>query len=121
MRLHQAIKINSIYSALNGITAIFFAEPIANFMGIIDPLAITLVGIALLLFCILLVGILRTEVINIRLARYVIVLDWLWVVGSLILIVFNPYNITSGGLFLIGITALMVGLLAMLQTKAITV
>jgi hypothetical protein len=119
MKLHKVIQINSVYSVLNGLIALFFAKSISSFMGIIYPIAITTVGIILILFSILLMAILRSEVINIRLVRYVIMLDWLWVVASLIITFFNPFDITAKGLFLIGFTALVVGLMAILQTKAI--
>lgn len=93
--LRAALKGNGTFSCVCGIAFIAAAKPIAEFIGIDYPWIIAAVGASLLTFsCALFINAFRADV-NILEARIAITLDFLWVVGSGILIALGILN--TGG------------------------
>ena len=81
--LRQALRGNGVFSAVSGLTLIIAARPIAAFMGLAWPLALTITGLVLLPYAAVLFWATSQAEIDPRLAKTAIVLDGLWVIGSI--------------------------------------
>jgi hypothetical protein len=77
-----------------------------------------IIGVGLVVFASTLSVIAYSKILNSKAISSIIWMDWLWVVGSIIVIALNPFGISIIGLFLIGIVACVVGLFAILQGRA---
>ena len=113
--LQRAILGNALFSTVSGLLILLTAVPISQFMGLASPIILTMVGILLLLYMPFLVWLANQSPVPHRLAWIVIELDVLWVVGSLILIFTSLVSLTTGGKWLLAITADVVALFAILQ------
>ncbi len=91
------------------------SDALSQFLGLGNPLILTVVGIVLLLYMPMLVWLANQSPVPTHLAWEVIALDILWVIGSLILIFSDFIPLTTGGKWAIAITADIVGLFTILQ------
>ncbi len=105
-KLQKALKTNAIFSSISGLTMILLHQPIATLFGTSNNTIFWIVGLVLNYFAITI----WYEIIKQRKLAviWIIIQDYTWVVGSLILIIFNPYKITLIGNLIIGIIALIV-------------
>ena len=118
--LRNLLKVNAAFSLMSGSLLIIFSNDLAEIMELKNSTVLVYIGVGLLLFVmILLLAALRKQ-INTKEVKGVIVQDWTWVVGSIVLLLFNPFNISLAGNLLIGVVALIVGILAWLQQSALS-
>ena len=104
--LQKALKINVLFSSISGVILILLNRGIAKIFGISNNTIFWIVGLALIYFAL-------TIWYEIKKQRkyaviWIIIQDFAWVLGSIILIIFNPFNITIGGISTIAIIALIV-------------
>ena len=118
-KLRLAILFNLIFSTSSGLTLILFSVGISQLMNIGKPMALMIIGFGLLVFGALLAYILFTKTISRPIVKSVILQDWTWVLGSVVLIVAQPFNISLKGNVLIAVVAIIVGTLAILQSKGL--
>ena len=116
-KLSLALKINAIFSAFNGLAMLFFYEQIAAWMGITDPIFLLVIGIILLGFAALVYKTATATIISDKMVKFIIVQDWLWVVGSALIIAFQAFGINRMGFIVIGVVALMVANFAVFQQR----
>jgi hypothetical protein len=114
--LQKALKYNAIFSSMSGLIMILFNNQIAELFGTSNNSVFWIVGLILIYFTI-------TIWYEIRKQRkiailWIIIQDFLWVMGSVILILLNPFDITSLGNLIIGIIAFIVLLMGLNQTRA---
>lgn len=114
--LQKALKYNAIFSSMSGLIMILFSNQIAQLFGTSNNSVFWIVGLILIYFTI-------TIWYEIRKQRkiavlWIIIQDFLWVMGSIILILLNPFDITSLGNLIIGIIASIVLLMGLNQTRA---
>ena len=114
--LQKALKYNAIFSSMSGLIMILFNNQIAQLFGTSNNSVFWIVGLILIYFTI-------TIWYEIRKQRkiavlWIIIQDFLWVMGSIILILLNPFDITSLGNLIIGIIAAIVLLMGLNQTRA---
>jgi hypothetical protein len=115
--LQKSLKYNAIFSSISGLIMILFNNQIAELFGISNNSVFWIVGLILIYFTI-------TIWYEIRKQRkiavlWIIIQDFLWVIGSVILILLNPFDITSLGNLIIGIIAFIVLLMGLNQTRAL--
>ena len=115
--LQKTLKYNAIFSSISGLIMILFNNQIAELFGISNNSVFWIVGLILIYFTI-------TIWYEIRKQRkiavlWIIIQDFLWVIGSVILILLNPFDITSLGNLIIGIIAFIVLLMGLNQTRAL--
>ncbi|MDO6472034.1 hypothetical protein [Maribacter sp. 1_MG-2023] len=116
-KLQNALKANAIFSSISGILLIIFNSKIAALFGTGNTTIFWVVGLVLLYFTITIWYEIKKQR---RLAvLWIIIQDILWVVASLMIIVLNPFVITSTGNLIIGIIAVIVLFMAINQTKAL--
>jgi hypothetical protein len=116
-QLQKALKANTIFSSTSGILLIVLNNQIANLFGTVNNTIFWIVGIALIYFAL-------TIGYEIKKQRkpaviWIIIQDFTWVLGSLILLIFNPYATTQTGLSLIGAVALIVLYMGINQMRAL--
>ena len=114
--LRTALKANAGFSACSGIVLILFHEPIATFMGLTSGTVLWVIGTGLCAFVILLWQSATRPEINAWQVRLIILQDWLWVLGSALLISLQAFGISFGGYLLMGAIALVVADFALVQS-----
>ncbi len=116
-KLQSSLRTNALFSGLSGIILIILHRSISQVFGAENNTVFWVIGVLLVFFA-------GTIIYEIRKQRslavlWIITQDLLWVVGSLILLVYNPFDISSNGLLLIGVVGAMVLYMAINQTKAL--
>ncbi|WP_151675433.1 hypothetical protein [Patiriisocius marinus] len=104
--LQRALKTNALFSSISGIILILLNKPIAKLFGTSNNTVFWIIGLALIYFSITI----RYEIKKQRklAINWIIIQDYIWVLGSLILIIINPFEITLIGNLIIGTIALIV-------------
>lgn len=119
--LQKALKFNAIFSSISGLIMILFNYQIAELFGTNNNSIFWIVGLILIYFTITIWYEIKKQR---RLAvLWIIIQDYTWVIGSLILIIINPFQITQIGNLIIGIIALIVlymGISQMIALKKTT-
>jgi hypothetical protein len=116
-KLKKALKLNSIFSSVSGIIFILLNNQISNLFGTENNTVFWIIGLILIYFSITIwFEISRQRKIAVL---WIIIQDYLWVLGSFILILLNPFNITLAGNIITGIIALIVLFMGINQTIAI--
>ncbi|MEO9953783.1 hypothetical protein [Nonlabens sp.] len=111
--LQKALKLNAIFSGTSGIVLILLHIQISKVFGTSNSTVFWIVGIALIYFALSI----WYECIKVRKMAilWIIIQDYLWVMGSLILVVFDPFEISFLGHLLVLSIALIVLYMAINQ------
>ncbi|MFD2567337.1 hypothetical protein [Pseudotenacibaculum haliotis] len=105
-KLQKALKINALFSSISGAILILLNRQLANLFGTTNNTVFWIIGLALIYFAI-------TIWYEIRKQRklavlWIIIQDYVWVLGSFVLLIANPFQITQTGNLIIGVVALIV-------------
>lgn len=103
--LHYALRANDYFSGIVGLIFIFWAQPLANYMGVPSSMALILIGIGLVGWSYLLFQQSRKTKINKTFAGMAIEADLIWVAASVALLLWGGLPLTTAGKWLIGISA----------------
>ena len=118
---HKKLKIallsNAGFSIFNGLVLLFFYKPIAELMFIEQANLLFYLGIGLLLFAGSIYWIASRRVLNKRLVTSIIIQDWLWIIGSVLILLFQLFGLSFLGYEIILIVALIVAIFAILQNR----
>ncbi len=116
-RLQKALGINFLFSGISGLGLIVFHKSIANLFGIEQNYIFWMIGIGLIFFALTILYEVKKQR---RLAvQWIVIQDFIWVVGSAILLILKPFNISNTGNNLITIVAIIVFLMAISQSIAL--
>ena len=115
--LRTALRGNGIFSLISGALFILLAQSISEFLGIAPDafVVVALIGVGLLGFSGMLFWLTSRTAIATTLAIGAIVGDVAWVIGSIALLVFDPFQFSTAGRWAILIIADAVGIFAILQ------
>ena len=113
--LRRALLGNATFSGLSGLILALDAAPIAHFLGLENPTILLITGIVLMLYVPFLVWLANKTPIPRLLAWLVIELDFLWVIGSAVLVFSTLVPLTVSGKWAIAILADVVAVFAILQ------
>lgn len=117
--LRWPLRLDGLFSGAGGILAIAFAQPLAALTGIEPPLALIIVGIGLLDYAALLLwGSTRPHPPT-RIATTAIILNVLWIIGSIALLLGGWLPLTAVGKWLIVLLAFLVADFAIWQGWAL--
>lgn len=116
-KLKQILLFNAVFSTTSGTVLILFSNPIAAIFSLKTGLPLQLIGTALLAFVFQLIWTRSKFPIPPFAVKGIIFQDLIWVLGSLILIIWNPFLISTLGLWIISIIAIIVFMFAWLQWK----
>ncbi len=113
------LSINACFSGISGLTMIFFSDALQKIFGFTHPVVFPVVGLSLLLFSASLLYVTRYQLDNPGKIMTISLMDGLWVLGSLVIIIFQLFDLTRTGYFLMLITAIFVGLFGMMQYRCL--
>ena len=116
-KLKTSLKVNAFFSGISGIILIILNQKIAKIFGTENNTIFWIIGLALVYFTItIIVEIVKQRSLAIL---WIIIQDFIWVIGSIFLLVTNIFPITPTGLIIIGIVALIVLYMGLKQTQAL--
>jgi hypothetical protein len=113
--LRNALRGNSLFSAITGAILIVASQGIANFMGIPNATLLLVLGIVIVGFAAFLFLQTRAQLLNISFGRVILVGDVLWVVASVIILAFDLFNLSNEGRWMVLIIGDIVGLFAIAE------
>lgn len=113
--LVRALRANGVFSGLSGVILIIAAPALAPIAGIPWPTAITVTGFLLLPFGFALWRLAGRSDLQPALGQVAVILDVLWVAGSMALLLGGWLPLTIAGKWIIALLADVVGLFAVLQ------
>lgn len=112
-KLKTALKANAIFSGTSGILLISFNQQIAKIFETENNTVFWVVGLTLVYFaCTIILEVIKQRSLAILL---IIVQDFIWVIGSIVLLIMNPFSISIAGNVIIGIIAIIVLFMAINQ------
>lgn len=116
-KLQKALHLNAWFSGVSGIVLIALNQQIAHLFETTNPTVFWVTGIALLFFA----GTILYEIKKQRpiAVLFIIIQDFIWVIGSIILIAFDPFEISKAGNTTIAAIACMVLWMGIKQSKAL--
>lgn len=118
-KLKTALRANAAFSATSGIALILFANSIADLMNITNANILLFIGIGLLFFASTVFLAASRKEIRSKEVKGIIIQDWAWVLGSAVLLVLRPFDISLTGNWIIATIALIVAFFALAQRKAL--
>lgn len=113
--LRSALLGNSIFCVLSGLDFALFSRPVADFLGLSSPTVILVLGVGLIAYALVVFIQARAQPLSLPFARFAIVADVLWVIGSAALIFTSMVAFTTAGKWAIAIIADIVLVFAILQ------
>ena len=105
-KLQKALKTNALFSSISGTIMILLNPQIANLFGTTNNTVFWIVGLILIYFATTIWYEITKQ--RRRAVLWIIFQDYAWALGSLVLIIFNPFQITQIGNVIIGVIALIV-------------
>lgn len=117
--LKNVLLINALSSGATGLLLIEFPSFIAQLFGVVQTMPFMATGIFLIAFALLVYYSSRQKPANKTLVRWIIALDIMWVIDSLIIVVGQLFDITFIGYAVTLAVALWVGLTAYLQIRGL--
>lgn len=113
--LRRSLWANVIFSTTCGIICLIAAPAISTWMQIGEPRILYALGIGLLFFAGSIVFQLRRQSLSRAGVRSIIIQDWLWVIGTALIIGMQAFGISKNGYFLMAGIAVVVMALALAQ------
>jgi hypothetical protein len=113
--LKGALLINALFSGISGILLILFYPSLAKIFEVENQTIFWVVGLLLVYFS----GTILFEVKKQRkiAVAWIIIQDFVWVIGSLIILVFRPFSISENGEYIIVLIAIIVLFMGINQWK----
>lgn len=115
-RLRTILYSNCTFSLISSLACIFMSKSIANTMGITASDETLSIGSGVLLFAGYVLFVAKQNPLKKSLVKSVIVMDFFWVLCSLLIIVLNPFDLSYAGLLIVAVVALFVLIFGTLQT-----
>lgn len=115
--LKKYLTINSIFSAICGIIMLVLSSGLNSFFNTQNEYIFPIIGLNLIIFSGFVWFVSQKQLANKILVNLISGLDALWVLGSLIIILFGLFDLSRNGNILIGIVALWIAFLGYKQFK----
>ena len=115
-QLQQSLRLNALFSGVSGLALITFNKTMADLFGV-NASAFWIIGLTLIFFTITIIYEIKKQR---RLAvLWIITQDFIWVIGSLFILLASPFGITKTGHFFIVVIAFIVLLMGINQFIAL--
>ncbi|WP_353779100.1 hypothetical protein [Winogradskyella sp. 3972H.M.0a.05] len=116
-QLQKALTINAIFSGLSGVILVITSTYIAQLFKVENNTPFWIIGLALIFFS----GTIVYEIKRLKPSGVlsIIIQDIIWVIGSIVLLMFQPFEISKTGNAIIAIIAFIVLLMAIHQAVAL--
>jgi hypothetical protein len=99
--LRNTLRGNSIFSAISGAIMIAAAGALASFMGIASPPLLSVMGVIIVGFALLMFTVTNSPTVHIAFARLCFAVDAAWVVATVVILAFNLFGLTNEGRWLL--------------------
>ena len=116
-QLQKALRLNALFSGFSGILLVAGHYRVAGLFDTPNSSVFQVIGAALIYFSLTIAFEIKHQ--NLLRVLFIIVQDSLWVIGSVILLIFQPFNISMTGNGVIAAIALIVLFMAISQTNAL--
>ena len=116
--LRRAFQLDGLISALFGLVFIVGVGPVGTFLGLDNTLELELFGIGVLVYGAMLLWPISRDYLERRASFIIPVLNFVWAIGSYVLIFANWLPLTTEGKWAIGIQAEVIGILGIVQLYA---
>lgn len=113
--LKKYLAINSIFSAISGLTMILFSGNLNKLLNTDQFKYFPYIGTNLLVFAAFVWYVSRRQLTNKTLVTTITILDLLWVLGSFVIVAFGLFDISTTGNIIIGLVAIWIAFLAYKQ------
>lgn len=118
--IRRPLLANATFSALSGLIMIACCSSLGSLLGEIRSMDLLLLGIGLLFFASYLLFVAYRKPLVKRQVIAIIIMDLLWVIGSVLLLWLRPIALTETGQLLIILIAAIVACFALWQYRAIS-
>lgn len=118
--LNNTLKINAVFSLISGLDFIIFDKTIAGILSEKDMGSLMPTGISLIVFAIFVFAVSQMKKINRWLVGAIILMDSLWVIGSVFLLIAGANIFSITGLILIAVIAVIISIFAVFQILGLT-
>ncbi len=115
--MKTALGLNAIFSALSGALLIAFHNTVADFFDVTNSDMFWVIGVTLIFFSGTIVYEIKRQ--NALAILWIITQDLLWVIGSIVILVWQPFDLSVMGNYSIAAVALVVSLIALNQSMAL--
>lgn len=116
-QLKVYLSLNSVFSALSGLTMLFFVQSLSELFGIRDAFVFPIIGVCLLVFSAFVWIVSRRHLTNRRLVSIITIMDLCWVIGSFAVVAAELFGLSKTGYVLISVVALWIAYLAYNQFR----
>ena len=113
--LQKYLTINSLFSGISGAVMLLFSSALNTFFNLSNPYIFPILGVNLLVFALIVGYVAQKQLHNKSLVNLISGLDGLWVIGSLGIILFQLFDLSSNGYIAIGLVAVWIGFLGYKQ------
>lgn len=113
--LKKYLTINSLFSGVCGLTMILFTVSLNDFFQIKNEYIFPVVGVNLLIFSAFVWYVSAKHLSKTILVKVITILDVFWVLGSIVIVLFGFFDLSTKGYILITIVALWIAFLAQKQ------
>lgn len=113
--LHKILLVDSLSAGAAGIAFVVASGPLANFMGVANPLALVMIGILFVVFAAAVYAVAARESISRRAAWIIFALNVIYVVGSGIILLTDAFGLSTEGRWLVLILADLVTVFAIVE------
>ncbi len=117
--LKNVLRINAVSSGATGIMLVLFAGFIAELFAVSVKGAFIEVGIFLVIFASFVFFQSTKSAISVKGVSFIIILDCIWVVASVVIVFFQLFSLSVTGYLLIAAVAVWVAVMAILQMKGL--
>ncbi len=116
-QLQKSLQFNALFSGISGILLVVLNKQVASLFDIPKTSLFWIIGAALIFFSITIIyEVKRQNQLGVLL---IIIQDFLWVLGSMILLILQPFEISKMGNGIIAIVAIVVLFIGINQAKAL--
>ena len=115
-QLQHSLQLNALFSGLSGILLVAVHKYVASLFDTPIVSVFQIIGAALIFFSLTIVFEIKRQ--NLLGVLLIIVQDFLWVLGSVILLIFQPFEISKTGNGIIAAIALIVLFMAVIPSQS---
>ncbi|MBO6515791.1 MAG: hypothetical protein JJ975_04490 [Bacteroidia bacterium] len=116
-KLKKYLVVNAAFSGISGLTMLLLSQPMQRFFGFQNDAVFPAIGINLVLFAILVFSIANKQLKNKTLVNLISVMDFLWVIGSIVIIAKGMFDLSTNGYLVIGVVAVWIAYLGVNQVR----
>lgn len=117
--LRRSMRANAGFSGISGLVCLLGATALADFTGVPETTVFRVLGVILVLYAADLFWITSREKISVGFGITAVILDFAWVIGSIILLLGGFFPLTTAAKWTVLLLAEVVSIFALVQGYAI--